>query len=328
MTRQATAKTQGGFFPISPLMIFPETMGRFSVYLKQDGKHVLYSGPDEAFTREHRQNLHDNGIAEVYVLSGERERFDAYVEENLGRILADDAIQVRERAKVFYAASVSIVEQVFKKRLPQSLDVRHFNRVAALVRASVRFLSLADSLKTLAAFVSHDYQTYSHSVQVFVYTLSVLGTFEHLDKEAVFQCGLGAILHDLGKARVPKAILRKRGPLSSDERRIINTHPVQGVAMCAGLRDVGTEAFNCILFHHERMDGGGYPAGLAGDAVPLPVRVLGMADVYDALTSNRPYAPAASPYHALKIMRDEMRGAFDMDVFKRFITILSGADIL
>ncbi|THB67646.1 MAG: HD-GYP domain-containing protein [Desulfovibrio sp.] len=309
-------------------MIFPETMGRFSVYLKQGGSYVLYCGPDEPFSEEHRRNLHDNGVEEVFVLSEHKERYHAYVEENLGAILADEGIALKERAKVFYTASVSIVDEVFAKRLPQSLDVKHFNRVAALVRSSARFLSMEQSLKTVASFVSHDYKTYSHCVQVFVYTMAVLSTYEHFTKESIFQCGLGAILHDLGKARIPKSVLNKRGSLTQEERDLVNTHPVQGVAMCTGLPEMGHEAINCVLFHHERMDGSGYPSGLKDEALPLPVRVIGVADVYDAIISNRSYAKAVSPFHALKVMRDEMKGAFDKEVFKRFIGVLSGANIV
>ncbi len=148
-------------------------------------------------------------------------------------------------------------------------------------------------------------------------------TYE-IKEEDVIQCGLGAILHDLGKLAIPKHVLNKRGPLSKDERALINTHPLRGVAMLAKV-PLTQDAVHCVLFHHERHDGAGYPSGLAGADTPLPVKAIKVCDVYAALTAERPYAPARKPFEALSIMRDEMNGHFDQRVLKRLVVILSGA---
>jgi HD-GYP domain-containing protein (c-di-GMP phosphodiesterase class II) len=85
---------------------------------------------------------------------------------------------------------------------------------------------------------------------------------------------------------------------------------------------------NCILFHHEKLDGSGYPAGLRRESIPLPVRIISVSDIYDALTTARPYAEAMPPYEALTLIRHEMRDGVDMDIFKRFVAVLSGADMI
>jgi putative nucleotidyltransferase with HDIG domain len=143
----------------------------------------------------------------------------------------------------------------------------------------------------------------------------------------VFEYGLGALLHDVGKAKIPKRILNKRGPLTQAEREIIKEHPVHGVSMCAHL-PMTQNTINCILFHHETLDGAGYPAGIKGDNVPMPVRIISLSDIYDALTSERPYAEAMQPYEALSLIRNEMRENVDMNIFKRFVAVLSGAEII
>ncbi len=97
--------------------------------------------------------------------------------------------------------------------------------------------------------------------------------------------------------------------------------------MCAHL-PMTQNTINCILFHHEKLDGTGYPAGLKGDTIPLPVRIISMADIYDALTTARPYAEAMPPYEALTLIRHEMREEVDMNIFKRFVAVLSGADMI
>ena len=80
--------------------------------------------------------------------------------------------------------------------------------------------------------------------------------------------------------------------------------------------------------HHEKLDGRGYPAGLSGEAIPVHARAVSLADVYDALTSRRCYADAVTPFEALRIMRDDMPGAFDMEVFRTLVMVLSGANIV
>lgn len=314
------------FFSISPLMIFPQTSGTFGVFLKQGDEYVLYANRGEAFTDRHRQTLHDNGIKEVYVKGKHKREYDEYVERNLGFILADENIPPRERSRVLYTTSAEIMEETFTRKLPENLGKKHMERVAAFVRKSARYLSDVESLKTMAEFISHDYKTYSHCVNVFIYTMAILSTYE-LDDDEVFHCGMGAMLHDIGKMRISLDILNKPGKLEPEERTVVNQHSMYGVALTTHAK-LHRISLNCILFHHEKLDGSGYPAQLQGDAIPLHVRVVTVADVYDAITSDRPYAAGAKPYQALRIMRDEMAEGLDLDVLKRLIVLLSGAELL
>ena len=178
----------------------------------------------------------------------------------------------------------------------------------------------------MASFISHDYYTWSHCVHVFIFSQALLHTY-NLDSSRLFYCGLGAILHDLGKLRIDRKIIDKPGALAPEERDEMNTHPLKGVALCSSL-PLNQDAINCILFHHEKMDGGGYPTGMAGEDLPLPVRVIAVCDVYAALTTNRPYAKARKPFAALNIMKENMTGHFDEDVYARFVKVLAGADIV
>jgi putative two-component system response regulator len=117
---------------------------------------------------------------------------------------------------------------------------------------------------------------------------------------------VGGILHDLGKVAVPDSILLKPGPLSEDEFAVIKQHPLIGEQICAPMKSFRS-VLPIIRHHHERMNGSGYPDGLSGEHIPLPARILQVVDVYDALTTDRPYRPAVAPERALAIMRDETR---------------------
>jgi cyclic di-GMP phosphodiesterase len=140
-------------------------------------------------------------------------------------------------------------------------------------------------------------------------------------KIATTELGYGFFLHDIGKVGIPEHILCKPGPLSPDEWVIMKTHPVVGAQIVEPITFLG-EAVDLVRHHHERFDGGGYPDGLRGEAIPLPARVFAVADSFDAMTSERPYRRAMSVDHAL----DELEGGagtqFDPDVVDVFIDML------
>ena len=131
----------------------------------------------------------------------------------------------------------------------------------------------------------------------------------------------GGLLHDIGKVAVPERILHKPGRLTDEEYEIVKAHPVTGWEICKDLRSAHPY-LPVIRHHHERYDGGGYPDGLAGDAIPLGARIMGIADVYDALTSERPYRAGMSPEKAYGILAEENgKGMWDPEVFRAFTSL-------
>jgi putative two-component system response regulator len=114
------------------------------------------------------------------------------------------------------------------------------------------------------------------------------------------------IVHDVGKVAVPEHILLKPGPLTPEERKIMEKHPITGERICAPMKSF-RRVLPIIRHHHEKLDGSGYPDGLKGDEIPLTARILQTVDVYDALTTTRPYRKALSPQAAFEIMRAEVK---------------------
>jgi putative two-component system response regulator len=139
-----------------------------------------------------------------------------------------------------------------------------------------------------------------------------------LSEEHIKALRRAGIVHDIGKVVVPDAILLKPGPLTEDETAVMRKHPVVGEHICAPLRTFRL-VLPIIRHHHEKHDGSGYPDGLRGGEIPLTAAILQLADVYDALTTNRPYRMASSPDIALRIMEEEAaRGWWDRDLFDAF----------
>jgi HD-GYP domain-containing protein (c-di-GMP phosphodiesterase class II) len=144
-----------------------------------------------------------------------------------------------------------------------------------------------------------------------------------LEEESLIQLRRGGLLHDVGKLGVPDHVLLKPGPLTDEEWKIMRMHPqfaYDWLSPIAYLRKAVEIPYN----HHEKWDGSGYPRGLKGDAIPLMSRIFALADVWDALTSNRPYRSAWPPEKAIQYIRENSGTHFDpalVEVFLKYITV-------
>jgi hypothetical protein len=143
-----------------------------------------------------------------------------------------------------------------------------------------------------------------------------------LGREEVARIRTAAEVHDVGKLETPMSVLRKRGPLTDDEFKVIKRHPVDGARMAAVLGDA--ELTSIVRHHHERLDGTGYPSGLSGEAIPLGSRIIAVADTFDAITSARPYRPARSHKKAIDILKFEAGVQLDPSVVRAFCGVYAG----
>ena len=138
------------------------------------------------------------------------------------------------------------------------------------------------------------------------------------DAEVISRAGL---LHDIGKIGIPELVLRKTGPLSAEEWALMRRHPLIGAQIVSPFEFFAAGAI-IIRHHHERTDGSGYPDGLAGDAIPLGARIVAVADVYDALTSDRPYRPAMPPDAALAHLLAQAGHGLDAAIVHTFVGLV------
>ena len=182
------------------------------------------------------------------------------------------------------------------------------------------FLSTVEALAN--ALEARDHETSSHARWITDTALRV-GSELDLDGEAMKRLELGALFHDIGKIGIPNSILLKPSPLTPDERRLIETHPVLGERILAPidqLRDVRVIVRAC----HERWDGGGYPDGLAGDEIPLESRIIFACETFHVMTTGRPYRPALTVQEALERLRDAAGRQFDPAVVEVCLRVLHG----
>jgi putative two-component system response regulator len=175
-------------------------------------------------------------------------------------------------------------------------------------------LSLARSIEAKRSL------TEGHSDRITEYAVQ-LGEGLGLQEKELEDLRIACLLHDIGKVAVPDSILLKPGPLDEEEMEIVRQHPVTGEEICAPLKSL-RHILPIVRHHHELMDGSGYPDGLCGGEIPLKARILQIADVFDALTTDRPYRIALSSEEALGILRSEaMCGWRDTSLVRAFSSI-------
>jgi putative two-component system response regulator len=156
---------------------------------------------------------------------------------------------------------------------------------------------------------------------------SKLGRQIGLKDQDIVALERAGVVHDIGKVAVPDGVLLKPGKLTDAERAIIFEHPIIGERICKPLKSF-SRVLPIIRHHHEKLDGTGYPDGLKGSSIPLTARVLQIVDVFDALTTARPYKPAYSSQQALGIMHEEVaKGWWDPDLLNEFEHVLAGSNL-
>jgi putative nucleotidyltransferase with HDIG domain len=229
------------------------------------------------------------------------------------------------------AVLVSANRVLERKRLEAELENYHLHleqsvreRTAQLTRAMQRIEQTYDeTLQALAAALDlKDNDTAGHSWRVMAYAVEIAKVMG-FSKERLKTMARGALLHDIGKIGIPDAILMKPGPLTDEERSVIEKHVAVGhsllkhIAFLAGAAEI-------VQAHHERFDGSGYPQGLVGAEIPLGARIFSVVDTLDAMTSDRPYRRAKTLAVAREEIIRESGKQFDPEVVSAFLSIDEG----
>lgn len=223
-----------------------------------------------------------------------------------------------ERAARILAEARDAMKVMFEDvRLGKAIDAEHCLPLVEDITGSIGRNGAA--IVSLARLKTSDGYTYMHSVAVCALMIALARRLG-LDDETVRDAGTAGLVHDMGKALMPADVLNKTGPLTAAEFAVMRGHPEAGWRMLRESNGFGPLALDVCLHHHERVDGKGYPHGLAADGIGLLAKMGAVCDVYDAITSNRVYKPGWDPARSIREMaRWSREGHFDDAVFQAFV---------
>lgn len=219
-------------------------------------------------------------------------------------------------ARIIDRSRQAVMLMFNEARMGGAIDVDNAQCLVEEISASV--MRNPGALISLARLKSADDYTYMHSVAVCALMIA-LATRLGLDKAGIREAGMAGLLHDLGKVATAPDLLNKPGKLTDAEFAVVREHPVLGYNILLLSNGASPIALDVCRHHHEKMDGSGYPDRLAGDQISLYARMGAVCDVYDAITSNRPYKKGWCPAESLRKMADWSGGHLDPVVFQAFI---------
>lgn len=316
------------FLAINESTLIVDTEVDCDLYIKSHvngvPRYVLFSHGGEMFRGDRRRKLVENNIDKLYVYANSYKSFNDYQEQNLKTILADDGKSSGEKSNIVYSVAKNLTQEL----LNDTKSGIKMDRVTSWADNTVDYiLKDENAFSNLIKVTSHDYQTYTHSVNVSVLGL-LFGKFLGFSQDSMRSLGTGLLLHDFGKIEIPLDILNKPGSLTSDELKVVAKHPEAGISLLTKEDNILKESLVIVAQHHENYDGTGYPNRIGGNEIELFARVSRIIDAYDAITTNRCYKNALKPFSALLEMRENMASCFDTALFKEFICFLGNANTL
>ena len=222
-------------------------------------------------------------------------------------------------AKICAQSKLAVTSMFQEARMGKAVDTANAQKLVEEINDSVS--RNPGALISLARLKTADDYTYMHSVAVCALMIA-LSKQLGLSEQETRRAGIAGLLHDLGKMLVPMEVLNKPGKLTDEEFAIIKKHPAEGHRLLLGNSGADEMMLDVVLHHHEKIDGTGYPKGLKGEEISLFAKMGAVCDVYDAITSNRPYKAGWPPSESLRKMAEWAKGHFDQRVFQAFVKSL------
>jgi putative nucleotidyltransferase with HDIG domain len=261
------------------------------------------------------ERIRESGMTEVFIDTARG--LDLQVDEPAPVASACFGLQaeVQQAIEVCARAKRAVASMFNDARLGNAVSSEGSIAVVEEIAASV--MRHPHALISLARLKTADEYTYMHSVAVCGLMVALARQLGQPDA-LVLEAGTAGLLHDIGKMAIPLAILNKPGRLTDDEFAVVRAHPVSGLDILRRSGFLSVAAIDVCLHHHEKFDGSGYPHGLAGEVISPMARMAAICDVYDAITSARPYKKPWGPAHSLKEMAS-WKGHFDGHMFQAFV---------
>ena len=315
-----------GMYVILPASWFkhPFLTGKFIIKSQDQIDKIRECGIDEVFIDTEKGAAPSDSGSKSHIdtptIPTRKWEPEKLVPTELMEAIRNKSLLPEKKSQIVYQSSLQIMEHLLEDPKVENI------KAAKQGIAEIVDVIMADDATSsrLLRITSHDFNTYTHSVNVGV--LSILfakALIKGSDAHNLHELGAGLFLHDIGKVRVDQSILNKPGRLTEEERHIIREHPRHGYEILSETNQLTEECKIIVMQHHEKENGSGYPLGIKGDDIHLYGRICRLADVYDALTSDRAYRQRLNTFDALKLMKDELKYTFNKELFHKFVLLFS-----
>jgi len=320
---QATQAILNLFLPIYVHSLRIDSVLDFDLYVYTGRDVVLYRACYLPFTAKTQSALLDNNVSRLYVPIDKRRQYQRYIQTHIDRILADPSVDDFTKASIVYDSAKELIKDV----LSNPTLGENIKSSQAMVESTVLYvLEGHNAFHNMLRVMSFDYSVYSHSVNVCTFSLALAHAAGMDSTRELIELGTGALLHDVGKTKISESILNKRGPLDPSEMETVRQHPRWGVELVRETDLIPEVSYLPIKQHHEREDHSGYPDGVGSDEIHAFSKILAIADVFDAMTTERVYRSAVGTFPALKTMHAE-KDTFDRRFLELFTRLLGPTNL-
>lgn len=289
----------------------------FNLYSFNDESHMsVFLENNTVIDKAYKSSILN--MQEIYAKKTDRSKYDSFLEKNIQNIVYDNTLTLEEKTDIIYESTSNLTQSLYSN--PNALkNAKRSENIVAPVLANILYNNA--TVSSYIKIIEYDYYTHTHSLNVSIYALC-LGAFLNMDKNRLKLLGKSALLHDLGKSSINSKIVNKPGRLTPEEFETMKSHPSFGyvTALKIGLED--KDILDGIRHHHEKLNGLGYPDGLKGDEITEFARIIGVCDIFDALTTRRSYKEGMKSFDALILMKKEMNEHLDMSIVNSFIKML------
>ena len=315
-----TQEVKVGMYVVLPRSWFAHPFLKNEFLISSPGQiaKIIEAGIREVAIDTAKSRLPVEKPGEKIAVEAEQTPPQPIIPPDLMEAIANKSMPPAKKAKAIHDHSIVMIQRLMEN--PSYESIKEAKKgIFAVVDA---ILADDKTNKELLMLSSHDYDTYIHSVNVGLLAISLSKTlFKKSDAHDMHEVGAGFFLHDIGKVKVDINIIKKPAVLTDEEMMEIRRHPQYGYEILTDTHQLSDECKKIVMQHHERNNGSGYPAGLKGEEIHLYGRICSLADVYDALSSRRPYKQPLRPYEALNVMKEEMLEHFHQDLFKKFVLL-------
>ncbi len=304
-----------GFLPIGVDTLCRTSRLQFDLFIRSeaDSPPLLYRESHYPLEQDDLERLTEQGIHTLYIQTAKNVAYQRYLREV---VLQNKDLSPERKFKVLRKANRAVFESAIRH---ENLD-----HMVALADDFGQHLTdvICDGeliLSDLFSLMDHDYYTYTHVANVSTYCVALARQLGICGPSDLLAIATGALLHDIGKRQIPPSVLNKRGRLSQAEWQLIQQHPQLGFEGLCHREDLSWAQLMMVYQHHERSGGGGYPVGLVGREIHEWARICTIADVFDALTSERPYRKADRVEDVLEFLKERAGSEFDEEMVQCWI---------